>query len=523
MKITIRLCLLLTLMSSGFSGMTQGFVENALIFSRTKPGGSARIQAMGGAQIALGGDFSSALSNPAGLGMYNRSEITFSPAINMYESEASYLGGKSTASKNVFNIPGLSYVHHLPNDRNGFFGGAFGGSMTRINDFNNTFQYAGVDDVSSIIDFFKEAAAGYAINELPGPYEDTPLLNFDVPEGLAYQTFLINPFSEADPYPNPFTEDDYLDYTNYFSELDTIGNEVRTFNRNQKVNVKGSQYQWSLAYGGNYKDKLFFGASIGITTLRYKYSTTYRESDFNFSSDPAYNPLNSLRLNEDLVIDGSGVNLTLGVIYRPVNFVQIGVSFVTPTYYQISDSYRARLRADWNIRGDQDDTGESIVSEYTITTPLKFSTGAAFFLGKYGVVTGDVEFVNYGKAKYNSDTRGVSFSPENDDIKYYYTNVMNYRLGLELRYNVFRLRGGYNFQPNPYKRETNTNIKVSTISFGAGVRFNKFYIDATWLTSQGKSSFSQYTATDADGQPVGPVAFLNNRMTSTMLTVGFTF
>src|SRR6478609_10190723 len=96
---------------------SQGFVENALLFSRTKPGGSARIQAMGGAQVALGGDYSSALANPAGLGMYNRSEFTFSPAINTYNTEAEHLGTNSSNSKSVFNIPGLSYVHHLSDDK----------------------------------------------------------------------------------------------------------------------------------------------------------------------------------------------------------------------------------------------------------------------------------------------------------------------------------------------------------------------------------------------------------------------
>src|SRR6478752_7611269 len=81
---------------------SQSFSDNALLFSRTRPGGSARIQAMGGAQIALGGDFSSALSNPAGLGMYNRSEITFSPAINKYSTDAEHLGTKSSDAKSVF-------------------------------------------------------------------------------------------------------------------------------------------------------------------------------------------------------------------------------------------------------------------------------------------------------------------------------------------------------------------------------------------------------------------------------------
>lgn len=523
MKLIIRLSLCVILTSSSFQGWTQGFVENALLFSRTKPGGSARIQAMGGAQIALGGDFSSALSNPAGLGMYNRSEFTFSPAFNTYSTDADHLGTKSSDSKNVFNIPGLSYVHHLPVEKNVFLGGSFGVSMTRVNDFNTTFQYEGVDEISSIVDSFKEYAAGYSINELPNPYEDTPLLSFDVPEGLAYLTFLINPYSEADPYPSPFTEDDYLDYTNYFSELDTLWNngveEIRTQTRSQQVNVKGAQYQWSLAYGGNFSDKLFFGASLGIATLRYTYASSYNESNFSFSESPGYDPLDNLELKEDIVIDGTGVNFTAGLIYRPISLMQIGVSIVTPTWYDLSDSYSARMIADWNIRNDEDESSEPILSEYTITTPMKLSTGVAIFLGKYGFITGDAEFVNYNKAKYDSDTPGVSFNPENEDIKFYYTDVVNYRVGAELRYNIFRVRGGYNIQNNPYKETFDIDRKITTISAGAGVRLNKFFIDAAWLGSRGESSFSQYALTNGEG----PVADLSNQVNSVMLTVGFTF
>jgi len=60
----------------------QNFTETALLFSRVKPAGSARIMGMGGVQTSLGGDYSSALSNPAGLGMFNRSEFTISPGFN---------------------------------------------------------------------------------------------------------------------------------------------------------------------------------------------------------------------------------------------------------------------------------------------------------------------------------------------------------------------------------------------------------------------------------------------------------
>ena len=68
----------------------QGLTDEVLIFSQSPTAGSARIQAMGFSQVALGGDLSSAFSNPAGLGFYNKSEVTFSPALN-FNSTNSYL------------------------------------------------------------------------------------------------------------------------------------------------------------------------------------------------------------------------------------------------------------------------------------------------------------------------------------------------------------------------------------------------------------------------------------------------
>lgn len=501
----------------------QGFVENALLFSRTKPGGSARIQAMGGSTIALGGDYSSALANPAGLGMYNRSEFTVSPALNFYNSNSTLLGhsgdNSSSDSKGIFNIPGLSYIQHSPADKGGYLGGSFGVTLSRINDFQNTFQYNGNDNATSIIDYFEQMAQGYTIDPLPSPYDDTPLLNYDAPEGLAYLTYLITPYNEDPGNPSPVLPSDYI---TYFSELDTLGTaEVRSLRRNGNVNLRGAQYQWSFAYGGNYMDKLFFGASVGLTTLRYKFSSSYSESSFFYSS--GYNsPLNDLNLRETIEIDGSGVNLTLGVIYRFVDFAQLGVSFVTPTFYTITDVYSARLRANWNIRANQDVSSEPIVSEYNITTPMKVSTGLALFIGKYGVVSGDVEFVNYAKATYSSDTPGVSFQLDNNDIKQFYNNVVNFRIGGEGRINIFRVRMGYNFQDNPYKN-SGLGSTVTTLSAGVGVRLTKFFIDGTLLNTRYNSSYSPYSVIAGAGDRVGPVARLKNTLTSAMITVGFNF
>jgi hypothetical protein len=79
------------------------FVEQALLFSRQSAGGSARIQALGGAQVALGGDFSSAQSNPAALGMYNRNEVTISPALTFQSADATYTTWDFDANNDIFS------------------------------------------------------------------------------------------------------------------------------------------------------------------------------------------------------------------------------------------------------------------------------------------------------------------------------------------------------------------------------------------------------------------------------------
>lgn len=58
------------------------YFEDAYRFSNTNygMGSTARMQAIGGAQIALGGDISSAVSNPAGLGFFNKSVFVVTPS-----------------------------------------------------------------------------------------------------------------------------------------------------------------------------------------------------------------------------------------------------------------------------------------------------------------------------------------------------------------------------------------------------------------------------------------------------------
>lgn len=484
------------------TSFAQSYVESALLFSRTKPAGSARIQAMGGSQIALGGDYSSGLSNPAGLGMYNRSEITFSPGLSFYDTRTNYFGESETATHSTFNIPGLSFVFHMPLDKSGFVGGSFGISLSRTNDFNRSISFGGLNDETSIIDSYIDDAFGSTTAQF-----DVDNFQYNTPTGLAYFNYLIGPESLIDPN----GRDD-----EYFTDVRGVPYQRQT------LETRGSSNQWSFSYGANYKDILFVGGSIGVTTLRYESVKIYSE---DFDDDPVFN---NLRLNETLDIQGNGINATLGAIVRPVEFLQVGVSFTSPTYQELTETYTAEMNTSWknfDYYGDGEEIlnnvsaeTDIVTSEYSLTTPMKLSAGVAF-LSKYGFLTGDIEFTNPAKAKYSSNISGISFDEENQDIKSVYRSTVNYRVGGEFRYKILRVRAGYGVQASAYQSDFDIDNSIQTISGGLGVRLKRFFTDFALVQSKSDNLYSPYNFFDSSG----PIVDIEEKTLSGILTLGFTF
>lgn len=488
------------------SASAQSYVESALMFSRTKPGGSARIQGIGGAQVALGGDYSSALSNPAGLGMYNRSEFTITPAYRINDIESMYLGNTQKESKTNLQVPGLSFVFNIPKESGSFLGGSIALTMTKTQDFNNSMVYDGVNQNTSMIDFFIDDSFGYTTQQFEeGEYQ------YNRPTGLGYFNYLIGPISTFDPdAPNG--------NVTYFTDIQTIPTQ------REEIQTKGGITQWSISYGGNYNDKIFFGGGIGISSLRYETSKFYSEE---FDDDPY---LNDFNLIEDLSVRGSGINATFGVVVRPIEHLQIGASFVTPTYYNLSETYSADMSSSWKnfdyygdgsiILANENAFTDIVTSDYNLSTPSKFSAGIAF-ISKMGFITGDVELTNPGKAKYYSKTPGISYDGENNEIKSFYASTTNVRVGGEFRYQKLRLRAGYSLQGSAYNESFNLNNKITSISAGIGVRLDKFFADFAWVQSKSDDVYVPYYFINYDLPDA--IVDLKNTVTTSMITLGFTF
>lgn len=507
-----RLCLIAIPLFIFQSAKAQSYAETALILGGTAPAGSARVQALGGSQTALGADYSSALSNPAGLGMYNRGEFTFSLGFNDNQTSSSYYGSRNSDNRTVFNIPGFSYVWNFPNRSEGFIGGSLAFSFSRTNDFNRQALYSGSNLNKSIIDYFIEQSNGFTTDQfLDGGY------HYNSPTGLAYHNFLIGPLSVEDANA---PDDIYFTY----APLPDRQNEL------EEILVKGAANQWNISYGGNIEDRFFFGAGVGVTSLRYESRKDYIE---RYNADVP--SVEVMHLTEKLTITGTGVNATLGAIGRPIDEIQIGVSYTTPTAYALSESYEAAMGTRWEqgfiypspdggvdlSTSNLDDPimTDIIMSDYRLTIPSKLRGGIAYFT-RYGFITGDVEYTNPSRLRYKSNIGGLSFEEDNREISDIYRPTVNYRVGAEFRKNIWRLRAGYNLLTNAFDKRLNADNSVSSITGGVGIRTPSFYIDLAVI--HGKTQPYPYRPYSfADGS--GPVAEFTDRTARGVLTVGFTF
>lgn len=497
-----------------------GYVESALLFGNTRPGGSARIQALGGTQISLGGDYSSAFSNPAGLGMFNRSEFSITPGLSSNSVKTQFGGNTAEETSSRFQIPGFGAVFHVkPGNPDGqYVSGAFAITFNRVNDFNGSFGFQGENDESSIIQSWIDGAFGETTLQFdPGdPDAGIPAgRHYNSPVGLAYYNFLIGPASTLD---DAFPDDEYFtDVQSNFEE------RTSTARQREEGDTEGASNQWSLAYGANFSDKFFIGGGIGIGTIRYESRQSFNEA---YDDDPIFN---SLSLQETMEARGTGINATLGAIVRPLPFLQLGLSYKTPTYYSIAETYEASLSSSWNNfdyygNGEEILTNESastdiVNSDYSLTVPGKLSFGATL-ISKRGFVSADLEYMNPANLRYKSEIDGISFSPENQQIKGTFKSVLNYRVGAEVRLDIFRVRGGFGTIGNPFKEDVEQ--KNMTFSGGVGVRLQNFYVDFALIHQQHESQYSPYVFYQYQDIPT-PVVDITKRITTGMITLGLTY
>jgi hypothetical protein len=419
------------------SSYSQQYAFDALKYSFPYQIGTARYAAMGGALGALGTDVSCMANNPAGLGMIRNTEFSVSPGLFFNFTEADFESTKYTEDKFVFNFGNLAAVYSRRLNKEKTTGVQFlnfGLSYHRTNNFNNNIFFNGSDTSFSIAQKFTDVAQGYAPGVLTADFEK-----------LALNTFLIDTVGNTTTYEN----------------LGLMNNQVKGFSR-QNLNG-GSTGDIVLSSAINYGNKLFAGASFGISMLNYTRENNYTETDINDLS-PRFQSLN---FKQVVNVSGIGVNVKVGVVYKPLDWFRVGFAFHTPTWYGISEDSHAELTTNLNI--GQFTSKSAIKSfDYNLATPWRIQGSLGFIAMKKLAIGVEYEFADY--ANMNLRPSSNQFLAENNYIDTAFGASHIIRLGAELKLDPFKIRAGYNFQSDPFTKTPLLTNAFHNISLGGGFK-----------------------------------------------------
>jgi len=481
----------------------QTLAGNAFDFSQTNYGSTARFKAMGGAQIGVGGDIGSINANPAGLGLFTKSEFSITPEFNSVNNKTSFLGTQTTGNKSQINLNNVGVVFYSPaykakgSDVNsGLVSSVFGLSYNRNNDFLNNFQYNGTNTNSSIRDSYVEDASANGITNTVG--------------GDAYQSYLIN--KNATNFPNGFSAEPYNN---------------ANFKQNFNENRLGSTSEFNVAGALNFSNKLYIGATASFVNVKYVSDAVFLESGIlnSFNEDTKqYNGTENYALTQSRNQEskGSGFNLKLGMIFRPISELRIGVNFQSPTWMNVEDNTYVQLNTSLiNYKSNNDPI--NFYSSYNLRTPLKASGGISYIIGGRALISADIDYIDYSSIRFSSDNNSniADINSSNSLIKNSYKETVNYRFGAEVKVNdQFSLRAGYGVNGNGIKDEYLGNSEAKYYSGGLGYRIDNYYLDLTYQNYQIKSlKSSPYLLNDYSE----PVADTKSNRNNVFLTFGVRF
>lgn len=429
---------------------------DALRYSNLEFFGDARFNAMGGSFGALGANMASLSVNPGGIGVYKSSDFSFTPAFHYNFTDTRQDGNSLSDGKLNFHFSNIGIVGNF-GSRGNWQSVSFGMGYNRTSNFNTSITSKGTTDNSMLNKYVNE------LNKGAGTYDGDIETLYPFGSNLAYQTYLVNP-----------TFADSLKYDNVFQNSKNITQSTR-------YETRGGTGEIFFTFGGNYNDKLFVGATMGIPTVRYVYDKNYTET---VDASDTLTDFKSFTYHDFVKTSGAGFNLKLGLIYKVTDWVRVGAAFHTPTLYGLTDNYNSTIKSELKNGTTYEQFTPSGTYNYGLITPYRFISSLAFIVGEYGVVNADYELVDYSTARLtNNNTAngdGYDFSTENQNIRSNFQVTQNVRVGSEWRLDPFRVRAGYRYQGNPISSTFYANQNSSTYSFGLGIKEDDYYFDIAY-------------------------------------------
>lgn len=489
--------------------------------------GTARYVGMGGAMEALGADISTMQSNPAGIGLFRKSQVSISGGlvsqadatntVRYGNSEININGDQTNAS-----FDQVGFVYALRSGRSSFLN--FGFNFHKSRNFDQILTAAGRLSNASL----------------------SKLTAAKMSQGLNRENSLA--WNAVD--------DSYADLlTNGTTNDMTFYNGTQyMFGQYQKGYI--GEYDFNIS--GNIHNRVYLGLTVGIHDVNYRSNKYYTEdlTDNVYSSNW-----------EQLRIDGTGVDVKFGAIFRPVEEspFRIGLYVNTPVFYDLTmrSAYDLQLVQNPGPNQTEGNKSQNGDYDYKVYTPWKFGVSLGHTIGNYLALGLTYEYSDYAHIdnrinegeyydwwsdSFYEDSR--SDDVMNEDTKLNLKGVHTVKFGVEYKpIPSFALRAGYNyvspvFKDNAYRdghiqspgvayatSVDYTNWKATNrLTFGIGYSYKNFFADAAYQYSQTDGDFypfqSYYDNEDhapSDYDNIANATKVNFKRHQVLFTVGYRF
>lgn len=523
--------------------------------------GTARFMSMGGAFGALGGDLSTLSQNPAGIGVYRRSEIGFTLDLDCQSATAESQGYKNTMNQTKFLLNNIGGVATMRLNSSACPNINFGFSFNKAASFNR--RYAG--GIPSLANSMTNYTAGVA-NAEGATVADLTFTNsynpYNPTDGgyaaswmsiLGYNSYLITPQGDKD---NP----------TWVGQMGNGTTGSGTFDMWEKGHID----EYNISLGGNIADVVYWGMDFDIIDLNYTLESHWGESLKNAYVNGRTGVASDWSLYNYYRVNGTGFNYKIGLIVKPIQQLRLGFAVHTPTWYNLDETYYASVDYNYapnpNTEGSYSETndGYDAVNSYNFRSPWKFIVSAAGIIGDSFIISADYEWTSYSTMKYSVDNgyndyyyddpwdwewkpAKVAALDANDpygytnmDIQNYFTKTSTLRIGAEYRVTPqFSVRAGYSYVSSPVKNEVADNqetiytvgtrpqysVDRSTqyITCGLGYKYQKFYIDAAYVYKHRTSDFHAFTPDPSTPSIPSPEARISDNNSQIVLSMGFKF
>lgn len=514
--------------------------------------GTARAMAMAGAFTSLGADLSSMSINPAGLGMYRHNDISLTPMMSFARSKTN-APEYGTNSRDRFSMANIGVVINAFEGSRSLVSLNIGFGYNRIADFNYDYAFMRQNQAATIGDAYSRQLnwGGISKNDF---YNGNGSGNWNwdniAPEywnaALAYRGFLVDQVDPKDPgtwKPTWVTPNADIDHYTM-------------------LRSKGSIGEYVLSVGANINNKIYIGASLGIQSVYQRKYIDYVEEYFYPGENPNHDFGNSgldyqllrWKLNQSVIVDGTGVNFKAGVVYRPTANLRLGMAIHTPTYYSLDRKFQsaaaglayANKDTDPNVKpdnenfvstaGDPNMTSPLLVDDgpnsWSFVSPTRLLFGASYTFGQMGVISVDYERDWYNGIRIKDNPSGLdSQTWYNDTFRDVFKGSNILRVGAEFKpLPALALRAGFGYSGSMLKDDktvlASPAIKQTTY-YGAGIGFvlaRGVLLDLAYQYVSSKTTdYYLFYAEDKAGYTESAVYSTDINRHNVALTLGFRF